>query len=215
MILGGIESSNKHDKGNPYSQCKCDGQFSEHEMCRQNDGLFNAFTPRDLRLCSHLPEEDQFRFRYVIGKTNRKETLDEIEQQCTKPQYKGAVWVLQGGIHYGTSAQNTMEYWIGPLLDNPAIKSCLELKKMKMIWVSYGAQSRQLDEKYPLQTRENARAFNTAMESELKKHIPNITIIDWWGVTAEAQTSDGFHSLSDVNLFKATVIANVIEFLNK
>jgi len=215
LILGGIESTNKHGKDNPY-QCKCDGQFSEHVKCRQNNGLFDAFTPRDLNLCSHLPEDDQFKFRYVdrnYGDRKYERVLDEIAQLCIKPQYKGAIWVLQGGLHHGTNAQNTMQKWIKPLMDNPTFKSCIELKKMEVVWVTYGAQSRQLDKKYPLQTRENAHTFNIAMESELKKHLPNITIIDWWGVTAEAQTSDGVHFLSDVNLFKASVVANVIEFL--
>ena len=46
LVLGGIHSSD----GNGYGRCRCDGQFSKHEECRSNDGLFFEARPRDLNV---------------------------------------------------------------------------------------------------------------------------------------------------------------------
>ena len=82
-----------------------------------------------------------------------------------------------------------------------------------MIWITYGAQSRQLDGKHPHQSRENATVFNFQMETELEKRMPDVIIIDRWWLAAKAQTSDGFHFLLDVNLVKANQLANIMNYL--
>jgi hypothetical protein len=205
LVLGGIESTVKSGPNNPY-QCRCDGQFSEHKICRQNNGFFTSMMPRDLELCSHLPEGEAFQF-------SDRAHWDQMD--CSNPKYKGAVFMLQGGVHFKTNASMTLAKLVDPILNHPTFQKCLQLNKIRVVWVSYGAQSRQLDEKYPLQTRENAKKFNLMMEQELlmKRSRANISIIDWWTLTAEAQTSDGFHFLTDINLVKVNHFVHVIKYL--
>lgn len=203
LVLGGILSKNKYGERNPYN-CRCDGQFSEEMMCRQNNDIFfNNFTPRDLGVCSHLPEFNQFRLM--------NPNWDLID--CSDPNYKGAIYMIQGGAHFETNATKTLIELIDPIFNHPTFRTCLELGKLRVVWVSYGSQSRQLDTQYPLQTRENAFIFNQEMEIELKKRLEDIVIIDWWRLTAEAQTSDGLHSLTDINVMKANHLINILSYL--
>jgi hypothetical protein len=70
-----------------------------------------------------------------------------------------------------------------------------------------------VDRKYLRQSRENATLFNMQMNHMIQKVIPNVTIIDWLNLTIDAQTSDGVHFLTDVNLQKANHFLHVIKFL--
>jgi hypothetical protein len=137
--------------------------------------------------------------------------LNELD--CSSPESKGAVWVLQGGAHFKSNAEEALRNWIDPLFNHETFHVCRQLNKLKIIWLSYGSQSRQLDEKFPHQSREYVAEFNVQMETELKKRVPDVVIIDWAHLTAEAQTSDGFHFLSDVNLVKSSHLASIISFL--
>ena len=77
------------------------------------------------------------------------------------------------------------------------------------------AQLRTLDERFPRQTRENATIFNEEMAVYWARQPFDVTILDWWNLTANVQTSDGFHSLSDVNLVKATHLLNMMDLLSQ
>lgn len=193
LVLGGIHSSKKFGPQNPY-QCRCDGQFSEHSMCRQNDGLFGKTTPRELAVCSHLNESEQFHF---------DASPNWGEANCEDPNAKGVLLYMQGGVHTGSNVQNTVARSIEPHTKSAGFQKCLNASRVHVIWSTYTAQSRNLDSKYPLQSRENALKFNQEMAAYWAKQPFPVTILDWWNLTADSQTSDGFHSLSDVNFVKA------------
>ena len=69
------------------------------------------------------------------------------------------------------------------------------------------AQSTALDDSFPNQSRNNVLIFN----SEIKELFifagmtpgRDVVFLDWWNLTKDAQSSDGLHYLSDVNLAKA------------
>jgi hypothetical protein len=203
LILGGIETFNKHGDDSPFD-CRCDGQFSEHAHCRQNDNYFNTMTPRDLNLCSELPDKDQFQFNFEWNFTS---------VDCSQEQTKSVLLLLQGGAHFETNVVPTMDYFVIPHMDHPNIRRCAALNKLRVLWIAFTSQSRSMDQKYPHQSRENATAFNQKMNAKVQKYIPNITIVDWWNLTSDAQTSDGFHFLTDVNIQKANHFLHVIKYL--
>jgi hypothetical protein len=204
LILGGIESSNKFGNLNPY-RCRCDGQFSEHSACRQNDGLFNALRPRDLSLCPDLPGDDQFLFANIINWT---------EIDCLSLNNKGVLLLMQGGGHFGSGVNHTITSFVKPIISDANFMKCDVAKNLRVAWISYSSQSRSLDARYPHQSRENAIKFNDEMRSSILELIPNITIIDWWNLTMDSQTSDGFHYLTDVNLLKSIHLLTILNFLN-
>jgi hypothetical protein len=203
LILGGIEALDKHRENNPYD-CRCDGQFSEHAHCRQNDHFFDEMTPRDLNLCSELPDKDQFQFNFEWNWTS---------VDCSQTGTKSVLLLLQAAAHFAIDVYPTMNYFVIPHLDHPNIRRCADLNKLRVLWVAFSSQSRSLDKRYPHQSRENATLFNEEMNAQVQEAIPNVTIIEWWNLTLDAQTSDGFHFLTDVNLLKANHFLHVIKYL--
>lgn len=208
LVLGGIESAWKGEErrnDSPY-QCRCDGQFSEHSSCRQNNGiLFKSFKPRQASVCSQLPQfEPMFHF-------DENPPWDEFKCDHSSRE---VLFLLQGGVHTQLNVENTIKAVMEPIFSHPTFKRCLSLNKVRVLWATMGSQSRLLDTKYPTQVRENTFKFNTEMEHILKSRYDfPITIIDWWRLTMEAQTSDGFHFLTDVNLAKVNQFIHVIRHL--
>jgi len=206
LVSGAIESPIR----SPYQWCACDGQFSEHEICRANNNAHftegEGFLPKDLGLCSDLPMPNMVEFFYGDRRVVTK--LD-----CTIEDYKGAVLVIQAGLHYYTDANRTLGGMVDPILNNQMFKACLRLNKVRVIWITLGVQSRKADRRYRHQSRENTLVFNSNMEAGLNERLRNVTIIDWWRLTENSQTSDGVHYLSDVNLVKANHFTNIIKHL--
>ena len=91
------------------------------------------------------------------------------------------------------------------------------LQKIKLIncskhvlWVGLGAQARQLDAVYSNQAREATQKFNKVVFDYVTSKY-QLPYLDVWELTKDAQTSDGFHYLTDVNLVKAQY---VVSFMN-
>lgn len=216
LVSGGIESEKKFwTEGSPY-QCMCDGQFSENDMCRIGNNVFlEDFTPRDLALCRNLPEsEDQFHLK-LFGKNEQVAgiSVPDILGDCAAPDYRGAVWVFQGGFHYHVKVHLALKEWINPIMNDPAFQECRRLGKLKVIWIGCETQSRSVDRSYPVQSRENTQLYNAEMERILRQRVDDLIVVDWWRLTHNAQTSDGVHFLSDVNLVKANQLMNVLSLM--
>ena len=106
------------------------------------------------------------------------------------------------------------------IFENPRYIKCQQQNKIKVIFVGLHAQSRILDEHYPHQSRENAIRFNQNISAyfrdpvQIEKYYTNKIIeVDPWNLTADAQSSDGLHFLSDVNVVEANHILNVVKML--
>jgi hypothetical protein len=82
----------------------------------------------------------------------------------------------------------------------------------KVLWSGLNAQSRQLDPLFPNQSRENASTFNAFVEERIQSSY-EMTVLDFWELTRDAATSDGYRYLSDVNLYKAATIVQAADLL--
>lgn len=209
VVLGGINSGVTNVETNPYKYCKCDGQFSESEMCRKNDGVFNGFkTHYEANMCSHL--EQTFSF-YHSG-------FSWGDLNCGDPNNRGVFLFIQGGVHYLSDWEKTVNGVVDPLLKSSGFEECAKANKINVSWGQYNSQSRSLDDKYPLQTRENALKFNENMARHFEQNLYSgikVHVIDWWNFTKDAQTSDGFHYLSDINIFKAYHVLHLATLTRK
>jgi hypothetical protein len=207
FILGGILSSDVR----PYSYCRCDGQFSEHAFCRLNNGYFqNLKTPFQLGVCSHLPPPG-FGWSSSVGGDQINRVFDTPHCNTTDADARKTLVVLQGGLHLGTNAARAFNAIVRPVLQHPGYTTCPD--QYQLVWLAYNAQSRSTDAKYPRQSRENGLVFNQEMQRLLLPH--GIPILDWWNLTADAQTSDGVHYLVDVNYAKAQHLLYLAELLSK
>ena len=142
------------------------------------------------------------------GKVNKGKHIRWDEIECYRPSYKGLLLVMQGGLHWKMNATETYEQMIRPILLHPKYRDCVNRQKVRTIWLSATAQSKELDERFPHQSRTSVLAFERKIQSLLdaEKFAEGITTLDWWSLTADSPTSDGLHSLTDVNLAKAAQV---------
>jgi hypothetical protein len=213
-IDGGMVIPDGSVNQDQFYSCRCDGQFSENLSCRSLGGLFgNLVNPREYHVCSHLPI-DTDRFQFSQGWNDAVfETLCKQGDIASNNNntFRGILLVLQGGLHYGGS--NPVEYVnksLAPFFQQPGFQTCSQIKgAVNVIWTTYASQSRTLDDKYPHQSREKASDFNDYVISYLQQQPFPVTLLDQHNLTMDAQTSDGVHYLSDVNLLKVYLILHL------
>ena len=197
------------------TKCKCDGLFSESRLCRNTEPYFNDQTnindiPGNLCPGSNfsIGQVANFPFLERRGQVNPGKNIRWDEIECDRPTYKGLLLVMQGGLHWMMNATETFEQMIRPILDHPKYRECVNRQKVRTIWLSATAQSTKLDERFPHQSRKSALTFEQKMQSLLdaSQFAEGITTLDWWSLTADSPTSDGLHSLTDVNLAKTAQV---------
>merc|ERR1719237_252450 len=134
LISGATESSSSK----PYT-CTCDGQFSGHEICRQknNDQFTTGFAPKDLGLCL---EEEPNEVEIVLSYRRHIEGIKKLD--CTTAGGKKSVIVLQGGLQFRMDVNEVFRNVVDSVVSSPKFKDCLRLDKVRVIWISSGAQSR-------------------------------------------------------------------------
>ena len=214
---GGVVS----DSSQTHEDCFCDGQFSEAKSCRENEIYFKLqshiqripgnLCPGDSSFSLGKVESSPFLERK--NKTNPGKHIAWKEIRCKRSSYKGVLLVMQGGSHWKMNATATYEEFVRPTLDHKSFGECIDRGKIRVIWLAATAQSAALDVRYPQQSRSAAIEFNRKMQEYLNSSGfgDEIVTVDWWNLTADSPTSDGLHSLTDVNLAKAAQVLYLSE----
>jgi hypothetical protein len=201
-----------------YANCKCDGQFSEHAICREYSPLFWKFdNSHELGVCSqqapfHLSQPDTRAFH-----EHGPQVIEDIpwkDIDCDDENYRGLLYITEAGPHQNF-VMPAVTRKFGYMFKDPRLQACIDKGKAHVIWIQAGAQSRAMDNLYPRQSRECTRVFNEEMASWFHTNGVNVTVLNFWNLTADAQTSDGFHNLLDVNLMKAFYVLRVAQMLKQ
>ena len=209
-------------KNSVYDHCSCDGQFSEALMCRDlRPGFFQFSDIRTFGLCGSFERYNSPRF-YMH--TASYEELNQIEKWrlCSTDQRFRFI-SLQAGTHYDTNATQTVRNYLQPTLAKISrlIKSCTINpnlgEKMRVIYIGLPVVSVRIEKLYPQQHRSNVQIHNSIVQRWLKEYYPYVLYIDLFNLTKNGtdHTSDGFHSLSDVNMIKASYILNVMDAMSR
>jgi hypothetical protein len=209
-------------KNSIYDHCSCDGQFSEALICRDlRPGFFQFSDARTLGLCGTLEPYNSPRF-YMH--TSNYDELHQIEswRLCSTDERFRFI-SLQAGTHYDTNATHTINNYLQPALAkitrlinsctiNPSLGS-----KMRVIYIGAPVVSSHIEKLYPQQHRSNVKIHNLHVHGWLVNHYPHVLYIDVYNLTKNGtdHTSDGFHSLSDVNMIKASYILNVMDAMSR
>lgn len=216
-VRGGVMTRDR----NVLAQCICDGIFSESAACRKYEHYFNYFTVppqtgEGAKLCPNATfamgknQAMTPSFPRKNGKPNPGESYDWEPVNCADPNYKGVLLVLQGGAHYKMNSTEIFASIVQSTVTHPKYLECACLGKVRLIWVALESQSTALDEAYQHQSSENVVIVNEELSKSFISIglVPDedILVLDWMNMTAGAQSSDGLHSLSDVNLAKAAQI---------
>jgi hypothetical protein len=220
-LTGNIITGSVIDSGHPSHFCVCDGQWSEHSSCRARDGLMKDTTPHDMGMCPFLPYSNKnftlepFTIRFIqddpyVPLSDWSPYLD-----C-KNSPKPVLIVLQGGSHLGADPQATFNLYLDTLAKSPQYQECIETGRLKLVWTAFHSQSRVLDARFPVQNRDVIHStFNPTVQRLIQQAGIHAKIIDWWRLTEDAQTSDGFHHLTDVNLLKAWHLIHLADLFTR
>lgn len=190
-----------------YTHCRCDGQFSEHKVCRSGVyPQFNFTDPRMLRLCENVPP-----FAFALGMKSTP-ILAPLAELCS-PDPRPRLVTVQGGLHFGMNAGVTWTVVATAIKERvEAVRAeCPHKFDVKLVWITREAQSRNVDKKYEGQKREYTAVFNADTTSRAK--AVGMFVLDFFNVSRNAAVSDGVHYLADVNLFKAQTVVNLLDLL--
>lgn len=185
-----------------YDNCRCDGQFSEHPLCRVRGMSFTD--QRQYGVCSSTHVQP-FALTYSGGSP----TLESVAA-CSK-DVRPSFMLVSGGGHHKSDATQTIQQLVEPTMSvvKEAMLACPNVT-FHVAWMGLGAQSRLLDDRYPHQRREVITIVNNDLAQYWQEQY-NVKTFDVWNLTKNAPTSDGVHYLTDVNLVKALYVLNYMD----
>ncbi len=204
-----------------YNHCSCDGQFSEALICRDlRPGFFQFSDARTFGLCGTVERYNSPRF--YMHTSNYKELHQMERWRLCSTDHRFRFISLQAGTHYDTNATYTIQNYLQPALAKISrlINSCTVNrslgKKMRVIYIGVPVVSARIEKLYPQQHRNNVQIHNVHVRQWLDDNYPYVLYVDIYNLTKNGtdHTSDGFHSLSDVNMIKASYILNIMDAMS-
>lgn len=207
-------------KPQPYFECGCDGQFSEHKQCRDYSQNFCWRDIRDLGFCSHSTANLSRPFAMQV-EISYKQQLINMKDLCTPYDTRPKFIFLQGGAHYETSSyyfwRNFLKHMLTTIANEE--KNCPSKAKYFVVYSGVISNNEYVSKKYPDQSDHNTALFNYDMHNYLKAEFPHVVFLNYWNLShtimLQNRTSDGFHQLSDSNLIKSMMLLNAIKLAAK
>lgn len=206
--------------------CQCDGAFTEVDMCRSLADLVQ-------RPVNKSPLGPQTAIGKIIdyksanyydwkgpegGNEKSWATMSLVKQSFCRGSGSGYKMLnLEGGIHYNMNAEKTQEELTKILTRlQSLVEECkIPHEKMVVMFEGFGTCSPRLEQAYPEQGSASVLAFNNAMakfmHSQKAYTASPIHFVNWQNATRDAQQSDGTHFLTDVNIFKASTMLQVMK----
>jgi len=120
-----------------WTNCTCDGQFSEALICRELAQIHPALGKLNLWWLQYMRRA----------------------KSCGINGLPSVFW-LQGGAHYDSNVSTTLHDFLFPLIERIREHQSQCSSRPFIFVEGLSAQSRSLDSKYPHQSRENASTFN-------------------------------------------------------
>jgi len=207
-----------------FVDCTCDAQFSSNEKCKTFVPNFNRFRPDDLGLCPNLANYNtknntdsdstqQFESVFNINRLH-KGVYKFPDVNCTLPESKGILVIVQGGVHMKWNAGSTYGSLIKPFFNDQTFRTCAKKGKAYFVWTSFTPQSPKYDNQFPLQKLQKGLIFNDGMKTIFRNNkIYPSAVVDWLNFTTGAMHTDGLHYAAQVNLFKAQHIIALVDRL--
>ena len=196
-----------------YDLCQCDGQYSEHETCRiyNIQAIFNVTDIRSYGACSISKKPIQQTINFRFHKFIRLLLEDPQFLPCTTDT-RPILLFIQAGFN-GIPPDAIIRDILQPIMKRVRHfrSTCVYNTKVYIIFTGANCQKRELDEYFPTQSREIARAFNLVLQKYINRHHKEIKILDFFPMTVDAASVDGYHYLSSVNIQKANSVLRLME----
>ena len=178
-----------------FNMGRCDGQFSEHQSVRvEKTEILNSWQNR---MCYDQPS-----FKVNIP-------IDQICFNDPRPRFIA----LQSGPHFNSNPNATVDGFIKPAMEQirKMKQQCQYPLDIHLIWSGLNSQSALMDQKFPQQSRPRALEFNEITESYMGEM--GVRSINFVELSRGAATSDGYHMLSEANVFKALYLLEYMKFV--
>ena len=186
--------------------CECDGQFAEDVGCR------NADKGRPIKYEPNNSTAANFVLHSHLLWMRRGDGPSYLECAGGRSRHgKPMAFLLQGGPHHHFHVNKTYGIFIEPALRHIRYKEWACGAPAVVFVTGVHAQDPVLDAKYPHQMVHHGRLFNIRMRALLAKEHPDVGFVDFLPLTRGAQSSDGFHYLSDVNIAKAEILLSLMD----
>lgn len=202
-----------------HRHCACDGQLSENDMCRNFEVAEFMILPDTCtsEFCKRNPALKHVTFGFHDDMIHlQKYKLCSIDPSDTRP----ILISIQGGTHYRTKSNKFIHDSIIPTINeiHAHLQACpnkIDFNRLRFIFSGVPVVDVRVERKYPDQERSSAARFNREVGNYTDYNVKNSMFLNFWKLTLEAtgRTSDGFHSLTDVNLMKMMITLNVMNFL--
>jgi hypothetical protein len=158
-------------------------------------------------------------FQYIthISTMNIEQSLSNIT--CNKNDNRPKLIFLQGGVGHEHRSEVFFENSVKPLIEKiKSLQTTTSCQNSTIYMVfSFGcAMKRYLNKSYPNQTHEKSLKFNYEMENKIKFFYPNekIFIIDFFNITVEADSSDGYHLMMGSNIQKSNIVLKLMNHIS-
>jgi hypothetical protein len=165
---------------------------------------------------SSLLINNSISFQYTMHISNMKVEAGLTDLICIKDDKRPKLIFLQGGGAHEHRSDLFFNNTIQPYIEKLKIfqNNCTN-SKIIIIFSFGNAMKHFLDELYPIQVQERTLKFNKEMEIKIKSIYPNenISIVDFFELTKEGDSSDGYHYLSSINLQKANIVFKLMKLL--
>jgi len=178
-------------KAHLYEKCICDGQFSEHDLCRGEDDVHQFDDPRSMHACYDSPP---FRFQYVFHSKPPK--INWLCGSDPRPRFIQ----YQIGAHVGVQADSANKLFENFLVQLEEVRTKCPFQAV-IFFTGMNAQDSALDVRFPHQSRNAALKYNAQVHS--RAAALGAIVIDWFNMTLDAPSADGYHFLTEVNVLKA------------
>jgi hypothetical protein len=217
LRFGGYPSHDCIRRPEVLKSCSCDGQYSETLLCRDYDTDKLSFNiAHDIGACTYLPDLNPTSFHYY-GMINSLPT-HAICNEDDRPIFI----LIAGGVHFHRSPAETIQRYVDPLLHQlnstrcPGKQSPSSVsQRYKVAFIGLPASDSEVAQRYPKQESHAAMRFNAEMKQYLELHHSYVKTFDFWNLTWSgiARTSDGFHSMTDINIMKAMYVLNAMNLM--
>ena len=219
--LGGFPNVTVTDPHFHKEECTCDRQLSEDRACRPNVTVEHLFSFYDRssqdKYCPSDPGEG---VPPAPGITFSFVSIDPMYESSwiCNPDPRPRFIFLQSGTHFSFNVAESIKHYWKPAGDH-IVSETQECKYavQDLLHVYYSAATGTAPanyDKYPTNHPNLTLEYNRQINEFMGQNYPMATYVDFFNMTLEAvtanRTSDGLHTLTDVNLMKAMVLLNVM-----
>ena len=170
----------------PLSNCGCDGQFSESQMCRNYKHDFSFRDITELGFCSFF---ESIKYKNIsMSSSIFKDSSNGFPDDFCINDDRPHLIFIQGGSHFDTSTTYFMSLFFDQWMKNIQKFAAQCPYELRYIFVASGvpANSAAITAKYPDQSDGNSAYFNTNLEEILKIKYPQVVFLNFWNLTHEA-----------------------------